>query len=166
VENSTISGNRATGWHGGGLFVTDGTAVLSSSTVTDNGSPDGTAGGLFVGTFGDSAASLENVNSIVAGNSGDQCILAPFGAGPVALTSAGGNVFGDASCATAADDAQAADVGLGPLADNGGPTSTHALLAGSAAIDAALAAQAPDTDQRGVARPQGAGPDSGAFERE
>jgi hypothetical protein len=166
VENSTISGNSATGWHGGAMFVTDGAAVLRSSTVTDNSSPAGTAGGLFVGTFGDSAASLQNVNSIVAGNSGDQCFLAPFGAGTVSLTSDGGNLLGDGTCAAGADDVQTADAGLGPLADNGGPTRTHALLAGSAAIDAGLSAQAPATDQRGVARPQGAGPDSGAFERE
>jgi len=59
---------------------------------------------------------------------------------------------------------------LGPLADNGGPTWTHALLAGSPAIDAAddAACVAPPingVDQRGVARPQGVGCDVGAFER-
>ena len=49
---------------------------------------------------------------------------------------------------------------LGPLADNGGPTETHALLAGSPAIDAGLEVctdpeglAALTTDQRGVARP-------------
>ena len=62
---------------------------------------------------------------------------------------------------------------LGPLQDNGGPTFTHALLAGSPAIDARNPA-APGsggnaceaTDQRGVARPQGAACDIGAFELE
>jgi len=53
---------------------------------------------------------------------------------------------------------------LGPLANNGGPTLTMALLPGSPAIDAASAAGAPATDQRGVARPQGPGVDIGAFE--
>ena len=54
---------------------------------------------------------------------------------------------------------------LGPLAGNGGPTATHALLDGSPAIDAADAALCPPTDQRGVVRPQGAACDVGAFER-
>lgn len=52
---------------------------------------------------------------------------------------------------------------LGALADNGGPTPTFALPAGSAAIDAGAAGE--PTDQRGVPRPQGAAPDIGAFER-
>jgi hypothetical protein len=46
--------------------------------------------------------------------------------------------------------------------DNGGPTQTRALAAGSAAIDAGGACTA--TDQRGVARPAGASCDSGAYE--
>jgi hypothetical protein len=53
---------------------------------------------------------------------------------------------------------------LGPLADNGGPTQTMAIGLGGGAIDAALAAACPSTDQRGVSRPQGAGCDIGAFE--
>ena len=59
-----------------------------------------------------------------------------------------------------------ADAGLDSLANNGGPTLTHALLAGSPAIDAADNAVCPATDQRGVARPQGPGCDIGAFELE
>ena len=53
---------------------------------------------------------------------------------------------------------------LGPLADNGGPTKTHALLEGSPAIDAGDDEIAPDTDQRGVNRPRGSSSDIGAFE--
>ena len=62
-------------------------------------------------------------------------------------------------------------VGLGailaPLANNGGPTKTHALPAGSPAIDAIppFDPGCTGTDQRGVARPRGAGCDIGAFER-
>ena len=51
---------------------------------------------------------------------------------------------------------------LGPLADNGGPTFTHALLAGSPAIDAGDTLE--PTDQRGEARPFGLADDIGAFE--
>ena len=48
---------------------------------------------------------------------------------------------------------------LGPLAGNRGPTKTHALLAGSPAIDAGDPAACPGTDQRRVARLQnGDGP--------
>jgi hypothetical protein len=43
---------------------------------------------------------------------------------------------------------------LGPLADNGGPTLTHALLSGSPAIDAGNNAYATDWDQRGEGFPR------------
>jgi hypothetical protein len=62
---------------------------------------------------------------------------------------------------------------LGPLQDNGGPTETHALGAGSVAIDAIPEADCVDadgealtTDQRGVTRPQGDACDVGAVEME
>jgi len=60
---------------------------------------------------------------------------------------------------------------LGPLANNGGPTFTHALLAGNPAIDAGdaatcTAAPVNGLDQRGITRPQGPGCDIGSFERE
>jgi hypothetical protein len=51
---------------------------------------------------------------------------------------------------------------LGPLAENGGPTQTMALLSGSPAIDAGTASVAPATDQRGVSRESP--PDIGAYE--
>ena len=51
---------------------------------------------------------------------------------------------------------------LGPLADNGGPTMTHALLPGSPAIDAGRNSGAPMTDQRGLPRPQDANGDGWA----
>ena len=47
---------------------------------------------------------------------------------------------------------------------NGGTTSTHALLAGSAAVDSGGAAGCAATDQRGVERPQGGVCDIGAYE--
>jgi hypothetical protein len=55
--------------------------------------------------------------------------------------------------------------GLAALAENGGPTQTHALLPGSAAIDAA-GTGCPLTDQRGLGFPRPVGPfcDMGAFE--
>jgi hypothetical protein len=56
------------------------------------------------------------------------------------------------------------DPKLGPLADNGGPTLTIALLPGSPAIDAGNTSLAPATDQRGFPRPAGLAADIGAFE--
>jgi hypothetical protein len=56
------------------------------------------------------------------------------------------------------------DSKLGPLADNGGPTLTMALLASSPAIDAADTTAAPPSDQRGVLRPIGPAADIGALE--
>ena len=55
---------------------------------------------------------------------------------------------------------------LGPLADNGGPTQTHALLPGSPAIDAGDNTDAPEWDQRGIGFPRivNGTIDIGAFE--
>ena len=69
----------------------------------------------------------------------------------------------DLSCgSTRAGDRAGVDPQLGPLADNGGPTDTIALMAGSPAIDAGAAC--PATDQRGLTRAQGTTCDAGAFE--
>lgn len=162
VDNSTLSGNTSTAWHGGAMFITDGVADITNSTVTHNTAPEGTAGGLFVGTFGPSSATLNLQNTIVADNGDANCFIAPFGTGAVALNSLGNNVFTDSSCNPVASDQVVGSADLGPLADNGGPTLTHALSATSPAVDAADAAACPPTDQRGVARD--AACDIGAFE--
>jgi hypothetical protein len=96
---------------------------------------------------------------------------------PAALTSSGHNIEspGD-TCGFDTDkgdlfDVTAEQLNLGPLHDNGGPTETHALLPGSAAIDQIPEADCVDgdgepltTDQRGEPRPAGDGCDVGAFE--
>jgi hypothetical protein len=160
IINSTISGNVSTAWHGGAMFSTDGTVTILNSTIVGNSAPDGTAGGLMVATFGAPVAvSLQN--SIVADNGTYGCQIE--GSLTVAvLTSLGNNVFTDGSCAPVGSDQIVADAGVETLADNGGPTLTHALLAGSVAIDAANTAVCPATDQRGVVRD--AACDVGAFE--
>ena len=166
IENSTISGNVSEAWHGGAVFHTDGVLRLSHSTVADNSAPADTAGGIFVGTFGPGGAQAELLGSLLGGNSGDQCFRGFFGPGPVGITSRGGNVASDGTCVLdAAGDRPGVAPLLGALADNGGPTLTHALLGGSPALDAAAAPTCPATDQRGVARPQGEGCDAGSFER-
>jgi hypothetical protein len=83
------------------------------------------------------------------------------------LVSSGNNLSSDATCAaslTGPGDLNNTNPLLGPLANNGGPTQTHALLAGSPAIDAAGGCPPPATDQRGVVRPQGSACDIGSFE--
>jgi hypothetical protein len=79
--------------------------------------------------------------------------------------SLGGNIDSDDTCnLIEPSDKPGSNPLLGPLADNGGPTQTHALLEGSPAIDAGENAGCPAEDQRGVARPLGNGCDMGAYE--
>lgn len=154
--NSTVSGNTHHPTEGGGGIVNGrgGTATLFNSTVTGNTNISG-AGGII-------NASLKN--TIVANNSPSDC--------GGAITTLGHNIASDASCnLTGSGDLNSTDPLLGPLAGNGGPTQTHALLLGSPAIDAVPLADCTDasgnpvaTDQRGVARPQGAACDIGSVE--
>jgi predicted outer membrane repeat protein len=69
------------------------------------------------------------------------------------------NFFNETNCSASIT---IADPKLGALADNGGPTLTRALLAGSPARNAGAAC--PAADQRGIARPQGSACDIGAYE--
>ena len=164
ITNSTISGNASTGWMGGAFFHTDGVMNIVNSTIVNNNAPAGTTGGGFVGTFTPANATLTLINTMIAGNSGTQCFYAPFGSGTVTATSLGHNLVSDTSCFAVASDLIVGDAQIGPLANNGGPTLTHALSPGSPAIDAADDAVCPATDQRGVTRPQGARCDIGAYE--
>ena len=103
-------------------------------------------------------------NSIVSGGGPDNCFTPSQLDSPI--TSQGHNIDSGVTCGfTASGDMSSTGPLLGPLADNGGPTRTRALLLGSPAIDTADNAVCPATDQRGVARPQLAACDIGAFER-
>jgi beta-glucanase (GH16 family) len=166
IVDSTISGNTTQGWNGSAIFLTDGVVHVVNSTIVDNTVPAGQGlGAIFVGTFGGGSATLTMANTILAQNAGGiGCFYAPWGSGAVTLTSVGNNVYGDATCFPVGSDQVVGSAGVSALADNGGPTATHALLPGSPAIDMADAALCPATDQRGVARPQGAGCDVGSFE--
>ena len=148
VSNSTISGNRASGSSkGAGVHVASGLSTLRYVTIVGN-----TNGYGLSGPFED--ALLEGV--IIANNPTGDCD------DRVRIQTVGSNLDSDGSCGFALT----APPQLGPLADNGGPTLTHALLAGSPAIDAATGCPPPATDQRGEPRPQGNGCDLGAFEAE
>jgi hypothetical protein len=130
-----------------------GTLILQGSTVAANSSEPGYAAGV---RLEDPGSTLVLANSILSGNSTHDCLASVGGT----IISQGGNVTGDQNCVAG----PVADPKLGPLQDNGGPTDTFALLAGSAAVDAAIAPGCPAVDQRGVARPVGAVCDAGAFE--
>jgi hypothetical protein len=82
----------------------------------------------------------------------------------VATTASGGNTSGPVVVAGSNLGSDVASLKLGPLAENGGPTLTMALLPGSPAIDAADPSVAPATDQRGFLRPFGSAADIGAYE--
>ena len=70
------------------------------------------------------------------------------------LSSQGNNLESANTCGlNAAGDKINANPKLGPLQNNGGTTWTHALLAGSPAIDGGTNSGCPATDQRGVSRP-------------
>jgi CSLREA domain-containing protein len=170
LTNSTVSGNSAP--IGGGIFNSnfideaEATLEVTNSTVANNSATqDG--GGIDV-----NAGFLALVNSLVAGNdapTGPDVLEGPEGAGVGASFSLIGDGSGSGITNTNGNHVGTSgspiDPKIGPLANNGGPTRTHALLAGSPAIDAASSADCPAVDQRGVVRPQGAGCDIGSYER-
>lgn len=155
LSNSTISDNRAS-YSGGGMRNSFSTVTLTNSTVSGNRADYG--GGL----YNQLSSNLTLKNTIVANSTfGGDC----FNNGST-ITANNTNIIEDGSCGTSA---LAIDPNLGPLANNGGPTKTQALLAGSGAIDAgdnAVCAAAPVSgkDQRAVTRPQGVACDIGAYE--
>jgi predicted outer membrane repeat protein len=163
VENSTLSGNRAD--YGGAIYAQLGTTDLRNVTITANvarrSSGFDNAGG----------ATVLMRNTIVAGNVGTQSISDC--SGPV--TSSGYNLIGSASGCTGftGTDVTGVTSPLSGLADNGGPTQTHLLYAGSPAIDGGnpagcigLSGATLTVDQRGRIRPFGARCDIGAVEME
>ena len=147
MSDSTFTGNSAT--DGGGIDNL-GTATLTNCTVSGNTSQDG--GGI----ADDDDGNLTLDNTIVAGNTSgasDNDI-----SGPVQPSSAY-NLIGDGSGITNLTDLKEPALSnligtttdplnplLGPLANNGGPTQTMALLPGSPAIDAGSNALAVDAN--------------------
>jgi CSLREA domain-containing protein len=167
LTNSTVSGNRAVA-SGGGVRLDGGggvTLTILNTTITGNlgesdGAGAGSGGGISNGAP-DNTATLKN--TILAGNSVGATGTGPDCAGDP-LSSQGNNIVGttaDCTFTAAAGDKVNTNPNLGPLADNGGPTMTHALLSGSPAIDGG-GVGAPPTDQRGLGRV--GPPDIGAYE--
>lgn len=190
--NSTISANSAD--QGGGVYTDReaGAAQFNQSTVSGNRARFG--GGIYIGgqaSFSQATVAM-NVATDEGGGlrvrEGDVPPIRPnsqyslFGGNTAAGTPSDvvGGLFDNDSIYTLVQDAAhagglingiehnivGADPKLGPLGSNGGTTQTHALLAGSPAIDTGWPEADPGTDQRGTGFPRHVGPanDLGAFE--
>ncbi|MEJ7593453.1 MAG: right-handed parallel beta-helix repeat-containing protein [Planctomycetaceae bacterium] len=173
VSQSTLSGNNVSniGAFGGAIFTQQGVVLLSQSTITENQSTSSSGGGIYT-----LSSPITIQNSIVAGNGDNgtapdirkstdiddtltvtRSLIGRNNGTGLAATSGStadgnGNFIGGATALTAIQPL------LAPLAVRGGPTLTHALLAGSLAIDSGSNALAVDvtnsnavltTDQRG-----------------
>jgi CSLREA domain-containing protein len=157
VSNSTFAGNTTMipfGGGPGGAIGNSGTLTLKSSTLFGNSATDG--GGI------SNIGSATLKNTIVAGNTqGGNC-------SGVLDASSTSNMSDDPTCGPGFTQVGLADLNLGPLGDNGGPTQTIALGPGSVAIDAGdnAAAAGLITDQRGTGYPRivNGRVDVGAFE--
>lgn len=183
ISNTTFSGNTSTNPGGGigHLAYGAGSTVMTLTNVTMvNNTSAATGGGL-----SNDAATITIAQSLVSGNSGT---------GGTEIDSSGGtvtvddyNLFGFNSSSGVVgvtvgtsdlvpSEATLAEIIDINLANNGGPTPTHALVEGSPAIDAVFAVPAAScsslTDQTGKARPIDGDADGlavcdiGAFENE
>lgn len=150
VNNVTVSGNSAT-MNGGGIatigvpkILLGASALIENSTIVSNSSNAGAAG-AGIGSHlmnGLAEHSIRVGNNIVAFNTGGvQC--GPLDQGNPTSP----NLTTDGSCETTF----IGDPQIGPLADNGGDTLTHALGMNSPAIDSGTCDNG--TDQRGLPRP-------------
>jgi len=171
MNNCTVSGNSAD--FGGGILAFLGT--LLNCTIAENFASTG--GGIFRDSSGGGALTLKN--TLVVLN-----LVRFSGAGPDVsgiFTSQGHNLIGDGTGGSGFTNGVNGDIfgtninpidpKLGPLQNNGGPTKTMALLAGSPAIDKGDNAGALAVDQRGFPRKKDGNGDGiafvdiGAFER-
>ncbi len=178
VRNSTIANNTTTG-SGGGLFFKDffGSILLQDSTVSGNVADAGTQG-YYAPYYGGGGISMWRLrafdplilkNSIVSGNSNQNAPDIQWWDQVNAYSSAIGSTDGFFLSLASNNNLIGQELNLGPLQDNGGPTQTMALGAGSAAIDAGSETLVPIdmiSDQRGSGyfRLYGDAVDIGAFE--
>lgn len=176
--NSTVSNNNTdqdfqTVLGGGGILNDGGTVIISNSTVSNNSSIGSTGGGIY--NFPFSAGTATVINSTLSGNN------ATFGGGIfnagsgtlhlqntiIANSTVGGDCVNQGTLATnltnliedgSCNPSITGDPLLEALANNGGPTETHALMPTSSAVDAGdnVVCAAPpinNLDQRGEPRP-------------
>lgn len=162
--NTTFSDNLTTG-NGGGLYASTSAAL---SFVTFSGNQAAAGGNIYAAGSNPEWVYLKN--TLLNAGPSPNCA----GANMASFFSYGGNLSSDHSCdswLTLASDRKGVKPKLQALADNGGPTLTHALRAGSPAIDGAVSCEdafgtAVSDDQRQFPRPMppGAPCDIGAYE--
>jgi hypothetical protein len=181
IVQSTISGNSAAE-EDGGLSLDGGLTTIRYSTITNNSAPAGNHGGVTLESSSTGTTQLDVTSTIIAGNIGSD--VDGFIEGPNTLVQSHGyNLIGSGNTIGVFNqpgDQTGANPLLGSLADNGGPTKTHALLVGSPAIDAgdpaavAGVGNVPTFDERGAPADRVADGDGdsaaridiGAFERQ
>jgi len=179
LTGSTVSGNTSAST-GGGIYTHTSMVLIANSTVTGN-TAGGVGGGL--ATYSDAEnpyfeKQITIRNSIVAGNTDNGTapdINAPEDPNDLTVNF---NLIGDTTgsgITAGSGNILNQPALLGPLADNGGPTLTHALLADSLAIDAgdpSIVFNPTEFDQRGAPFVRvfddpvalGSGIDMGAYE--
>ncbi|MDH3762688.1 MAG: DUF4347 domain-containing protein, partial [Gammaproteobacteria bacterium] len=148
LSNITLSGNDASISAGAISNIAGGTLNITNSTFDGNSSP-------LVNGIQQDAGSVVNIQNSILNDGGSN-----ISGGTI--NSLGNNLDSDGSAGLAGPGDLVGNPMLGGLADNGGFTQTHALLSGSAAIDAGNSTGTPVADQRGQIR-MGA-TDIGAYE--
>ena len=179
LTNITVSDNHAIATGGLPLPVGGGVGVFATPTTITSATIAFNEGGIGA-NLGSIASNVFLRNTILSNPVAASANCGSYIGTPIA--SGGFNLSSDTSCGlTATGDQEVVDPLLGPLANNGGPTLTHAPAITSPAIDqgsgaAAAPHPAVTTDQRGRTRPvdlpgavndpAGDGSDIGALERQ
>ena len=155
--NSTLADNSAQVW-GGNLAMREPTFSLSNSIITGG---EALMGGADIQLFDEGIVTFSGGNLLgdISSTSEESLYFIPSFTLPASVILA----TSDGTRPASFDDI------LSPLADNGGPTLTHALAMNSPAIDAGdntICATEPinNLDQRGEPRPIGSSCDIGAYE--
>ncbi len=174
--NSSISYNTA-GTHGGGVYSNDHVTLFGTTVIGNDADHDRDQnGGIGGGIYAEPGSLFGAIDALIAGNTLRDAPIYNDCNG--VLNTSGRNLFytltdDGAGCGfIGPSGAHVSLHTLGPLQDNGGPTWTHALLAGNEAINATIAGEGCrdqsggviTTDQRGAPRVVGPRCDVGAFE--
>lgn len=175
LRNSTLSGNSVSNGSGavaarsfgGGVYSKNGLLTIDNSTITNGSAASGRQ--IYIIGIGAGQTATAQIRSSIIGQADVQTLAYDFNAtddlgGQVSVTGSNNlirwqNLYH--SIAVSSDDPL-----LGALANNGGPTLTHALLTNSPAIDLGINSLGLVNDQRGTtyARVIGGAADIGAFE--
>ncbi|MEG3838139.1 Ig-like domain-containing protein, partial [Microcoleus sp. Z1_C3] len=159
ISNSTFSANTARNDGGAIITYSGGNTTIVNSTITNNtadSDANNTGNGGGVLNVGGSATTVRN--TIIAGNTDSSPTTKnPDVAGT--FSDGGGNLIGNNTGSTSFTTSTKVGTSGSPLnallnalANNGGPTQTHSLQAGSPALDSGINANASSLtlDQRGT----------------